>query len=185
MKVIVGKPTSETPELRSTLYYATLNPYWNVPVDMARTLIAPNVLEQGMPYLASHGYEVVTHFGKGAEVIDAESVDWPAVADGTVKLHVRQRPGPANSMGEVKFGIPGANGIYLHDTPRKALFDEADRSLSSGCIRLEDADRFAEWLLGREVDPDSAPPEQHVLLPAGVPIRVAYLPGTQALASLR
>ena len=185
MKVIVGKPTSETPELRSTLYYATLNPYWNVPVDLGRTLIAPNVLEQGMSYLRDRGYEVVTHFGKGAELIDPESIDWAAVAAGEVKVHVRQRPGPANSMGEIKFGIPGASGIYLHDTPRKALFEEADRSLSSGCIRLEDAERFAEWLLRDEVDLERSRPEQHVALPAGVPIVVAYLPGTQALASLR
>jgi murein L,D-transpeptidase YcbB/YkuD len=179
MRVIVGKPSSETPPIRSNLFYATFNPYWNVPVDLARTLIAPNVLDQGMSYLRERGYEVVTGFSDDAEVIDPETVDWQAVADGSVRLHVRQRPGPANSMGEVKFWIANADGIFLHDTPRKELFDSADRGLSAGCVRLEDAERFAEWLLGEEVDPRDAPPEQHVALPAAVPIVITYLPESQ------
>jgi murein L,D-transpeptidase YcbB/YkuD len=185
MRVIVGKPGHATPTLRSTLFYATLNPYWNVPVDLARTLIAPNVLDKGLSYLKEQGYEVVTHFGEGAEVIDPKSVDWEAVADGSVKVRVRQRPGPANSMGEVKFGIPGGNGVFLHDTPMKDLFNEASRTFSSGCVRLEDAERFAEWLLGKDVAFDEAPPESHVPLPAAVPIVITYLPETQTLASLR
>lgn len=185
MRVIVGKPGHRTPTLKSMLFYATLNPYWNVPVDLARTLIAPNVLDQGMSYLSERGYEVVSGFGDGAEVLDAKSVDWQAVADGDVELHVRQRPGPGNSMGNIKFGIPGGNGVFLHDTPQKELFDEATRAFSSGCVRLEDAERFAAWILGRDPDPQSAAPEQHIPLPAAVPIVITYLPETQTLASLR
>jgi murein L,D-transpeptidase YcbB/YkuD len=185
--VIVGKPSAATPMLRSTIYYATLNPYWNVPVDLARTIIAPNVLEQGTAYLDERGYEVVTRFGRNAQVLPAASVDWQAVADGDAKVYVRQRPGPANSMGEMKFGFANNDGIFLHDTPRKALFEEADRSLSSGCVRLEDADRFAEWLLGREPTLRSDRPEQHVALPRPVPIFITYLDEGAAmqLASLR
>lgn len=175
MRVIVGAPDTATPELRSTLWYATLNPYWNVTQELTRTLIAPNVLRQGYSYLERQGYEVVSNFGKDGRVIAPENVDWRAVADGREKVLVRQRPGPRNSMGEVKFNIPNSNGIYLHDTPRKELFAEDDRDLSHGCVRLEDAPRLARWLLGRDPDAADAGPEQFVPVPGGVPIVITYL----------
>ena len=186
MKVIVGKPGAATPELRSTIHYATFNPYWNVPVDLARSIIAPRVLQDGTAYLEERGYEVVTRFGRGARVLSPESVDWNAVASGETEVYVRQRPGPANSMGEVKVGFTDNDGIYLHDTPKKELFEQANRDLSSGCVRLEDADRFAEWLLGSKAEPKADSPEQHVRLPRPVPIVITYLddPSSMQVASL-
>ena len=175
MRVIVGKPTAATPSMRSTIFYATLNPYWNVPADLTRTLIAPNVLKEGIGYLQARGYEVVSGFSRDAQVLPAESIDWQAVANGEAAVHVRQRPGPANSMGQMKFGFPNNGGIFLHDTPKKELFAEADRSLSNGCVRLEDAPRFARWLLGRDPSSVSGTPEQFVALPAAVPIVIDYL----------
>lgn len=176
MKVIVGKPAAATPALKSVIHYATLNPYWNVPADLAQTIIAPRVLKEGTGYLTSRGYEVLSNFGAGAQVLAPESVDWAAVADGRAKVYVRQRPGPANSMGQMKFDLPQSNGIYLHDTPNKDLFAKAERYLSNGCVRLEDAPRLARWLLGRDPAVNGAAPEQHILLPSGgVPITIAYL----------
>lgn len=174
MRVIVGKPSAATPSLKSTLYYATLNPYWNVPVDLSRSLIAPNVLKLGMNYLREKGYEVVSEFSEDARILDPESVDWQAVADGREKVFVRQRPGPANSMGRVKFGFRNDDGIFLHDTPRKELFAEDSRNLSNGCVRLEDADRLARWMFGGE-PPRSGIAEMHVPLPRPVPIVITYL----------
>ena len=175
MRVIVGKPDTATPELRSTLWYATLNPYWNVTPELTRTLIAPNVLRLGYSYLERQGYEVVTDFTKDGKVVSPDSVDWHAVAAGKATVLVRQRPGPANSMGEVKFNIPNSDGIYLHDTPRKELFSTDNRNLSHGCVRLEDAPRLARWLLGRDPDAQDAGPEQYVPIPSGVPIVITYL----------
>ncbi len=175
MRVIVGKPTAATPELRSSLSYATLNPYWHVPTDLARSLTAPNVLKYGASYLKERGYEVLSKFGPGGRVIDPQSVDWQAVADGSATAYVRQKPGPANSMGEMKFSLAAGGQIYLHDTPRKELFEAADRSLSAGCVRLEDADRFARWLIGNDPSLVSDEPEQHVALPGAVPISITYL----------
>lgn len=177
MRVIVGKPEAATPVLRSTLHYATLNPYWNVPPDLARTIIAPRVLKEGPAYLSQRGYEVVSAFTGDRHVLDPEGVDWAAIAEGRAKVHVRQRPGPANSMGQMKFGFDNDDGIFLHDTPRKDLFNEAERNLSNGCIRLEDAHRFARWLLGREANASGHEPEEHVRLPRPVPIMIAYLDG--------
>ena len=175
MRVIVGKPEAATPVLRSTLYYATLNPYWNVPPELARTIIARKVLKEGPSYLRDRGYEVVSSFIGNPQILDPEGVDWAAVAAGREIVHVRQRPGPANSMGQMKFGFENDDGIFLHDTPRKELFSEAQRNLSNGCVRLEDAPRFARWLMGRDPQVEVTTPEQHVPLPRPVPITIAYL----------
>ena len=174
MRVIVGKPEASTPALKSILHYATLNPYWNVPPDLAQKLIAPRVLKDGNTYLTERGYEVVSSFANG-QVLPPDSVDWKKVAAGEVTVRIRQRPGPANSMGQMKFNLANADGIYLHDTPKKELFAQAERNLSNGCVRLEDAPRFARWLLGNDPPLGSAPPEQHVPVPDAVPITIAYL----------
>ena len=174
MRVIVGKPAAATPPLSSTINYATFNPYWHVPVELARPLIAPHVIAEGPAYLNARGYEILSKFGPDAQLLSPDSVDWKAVAAGTATVFVRQRPGPANSMGQIKFDLPDGNGIYLHDTPRKELFAKDDRNLSNGCVRLEDAPRLARWLLGTDPQLASAP-EQHVALPRGVPITISYL----------
>jgi L,D-transpeptidase YcbB len=175
MRVIVGKPAAATPALRSAIHNATLNPYWNVPVDLAQKLIAPRVVKDGTSYLTERGYEVVSSFGESAQVLSPDKVNWKAVAAGQAKVHVRQRPGPANSMGQMKFSLAYSDGIYLHDTPNKDLFSKSDRNISNGCVRLEDAPKFARWLLGDDPRPDSAAPEQQVALPTAVPVTIAYL----------
>ena len=176
MKVIVGKAGegTQTPMLASTIYYATLNPYWHVTPELVRSLTAKNVLDQGLGYLSSHGYQVLAADGTN-RMLDPATVDWHAVANGSEKVLVRQLPGPANSMGQIKFGFPNAYDIYLHDTPKKALFAQDDRDLSHGCIRLEDAERLGRWMMGRDPESASDTPEQNVALPTPVPIYVTYL----------
>ena len=177
MRVIVGKadPSTQTPMLASTIYYATLNPYWHVGPDMVRSLIAKNVLEQGLSYLKTRGYQVMPADPNDDTLLDPAKVDWKAVAAGRETVRVRQLPGPANSMGQLKIGFPNAQDIYLHDTPVKTAFNSDDRGLSHGCIRLEDAERLGRWLLGRDPQATSSAPEQHALLPTPVPIFVTYL----------
>jgi L,D-transpeptidase YcbB len=170
MKVIVGKPETPTPALKDVINYETLNPYWHVTADLAKTLIAPRVLQEGDAYLTTRGYEV----------------DWKAVAAGQAQVYVRQRPGPANSLGQFKFELPNGDGIYLHDTPKKELFAQDQRNLSHGCVRLEDAQKLARWLLGKD-PPAAAVPEEHILLPKPVPITISYLDSfsQMRLAALR
>ena len=176
MKVVVGKsdPSTQTPMIASTIYYATLNPYWHVSADMVQSLIARNVLDQGLGYLQSHGYQVLAPDGS-EQPLDPARVNWHAVAAGDQTVQVRQLPGPLNSMGRIKIPFPNGSDIYLHDTPNKAVFASDDRSLSHGCIRLEDAERLGRWLMGREPQAASRDPEQNVLLPGPVPIYVTYL----------
>ena len=175
MKVIVGKPGSQTPMMASVIYYATLNPYWHVPVDLEQKLIAPRVLAQGPSYLKVHRYELLTSFGDDGQPLKPSDVDWKAVAAGKTSVAMRQLPGPANSMGDIKFSFANDAGIYLHDSPEKDLFDKDQRDLSNGCIRLEDAARLGRWLLGRNPTVASDDPEQHVMLPKPVPVFVTYL----------
>ena len=186
MRVIVGKPDTPTPALKDVINYETLNPYWHVPADLTRSLIAANVLKEGPAYLTQHGYEIVTAFAADAQVIPPDRIDWKAVASGTQTIYVRELPGPANSLGHFKFDLPHGDGIYLHDTPRKELFAKDERGLSHGCVRLEDAERLARWLLGKD-PPAASVPENNILLPRPVPITISYLePGSQMkLAALR
>ena len=174
MRVIVGKPETPTPELNTVINYETLNPYWHVGPDMAKTIIAPRVLQDGDAYLSRQGYDIVSGWGPDAQVLSPDSIDWKAVAEGSLKVYVRQRPGPANSLGHFKFDLPNSDGIYLHDTPKKELFAQDKRDLSHGCVRLEDAERLARWLLGKD-PPTVSVPEENILLPKPVPITISYL----------
>jgi L,D-transpeptidase YcbB len=175
MKVVVGKPKTPTPMIASVLHYTTVNPNWNVPDELVQSLIAPNVLKQGETYLNDRGYEVVLNYSPDAPRLSAAAVDWQAVAAGRTRIRVRQKPGGANSMGNYKFPFANGLGIYLHDTPNKAPFAEANRWISNGCVRLEDAPRFARWLHGSVPWSNSAAPEQHVQIDQGVPIFLTYL----------
>ncbi len=174
MRVIVGKPASATPVMKSMLHSATFNPYWNVPTDLAQNLIAPRVLRQGLSYLRKNRYIVVSAFSSDAVDAPAESVDWKKVAAGSEKAFVRQLPGGSNAMGQIKLGLAGSDGIFLHDTPDKHLFEASDRRISNGCVRLEDAERLARWLFGADPSPPSGAPEQIVPLPHEVPIIITY-----------
>lgn len=175
MKVVVGKPDQQTPLIASTVKHATLNPYWHVPVDMVQRVIAPNVLREGVGYLRARGYEVVSDYSANAQLLRPESIDWEAIAGGRAEARVRQRPGKSNAMGEIKIMFANTAGIYLHDTPEKALFQKDRRTLSGGCIRLQDARRLTRWLLGYDPMAASDEPEQRVDIPAPVPIYLTYL----------
>ena len=174
MKVIVGKEETATPMMAAQLRYASVNPYWNVPPELVVKLIAPNVLKQGVTYLKDRRYEVLNDWSDEATALDPSTVDWQAAADGRKTIRVRQLPGPANSMGKVKYMMPNDFGIYLHDTPHKELFAAEERHLSNGCVRLEDYRRFASWVFGR-MPQVSAAPEQILDLPKPVPVYMTYL----------
>lgn len=175
MKVVVGKVDNQTPMLAGTIRHAILNPYWNVPVDLGRTKIAPGVLGQGLGYLRSNRYEVMSDWTDGARPIDPRTVDWQAVAQGRQEVRVRQLPGGSNFMGRVKFEFPNDLGIYLHDTPEKELMAKDNRQHSSGCVRLEDAQRLGRWLMGKPLPRRVSERELRVDLPQAVPVYITYL----------
>lgn len=175
MKVVVGRPDQQTPMMAALIRYASVNPYWNVPPDLVASRVAPNVLQDGLPYLKAKGYQVLSDWSDDAKVVPAGQVDWNAAASNAVQLRVRQLPGPTNAMGRVKFMFPNKLGIYLHDTPQKTLLKEDSRMFSAGCVRLEDAPRLARWLFGKPVPMGSGKPERRVDLPQPVPVYITYL----------
>ena len=175
MRVIVGRPDAQTPAMAAMMRYVLLNPYWNVPVDLARNRIAAGYRSGGAGWLREKGYQVLSNWSDNATVIDPSTVDWGAVAAGRRDIRVRQLPGPDNFMGDIKFEMPNNLGIYLHDTPDRHLFDQPGRQFSSGCIRLEDPQRLARWLFGRMPSTNSPAPEQRVNLPRPIPVYVTYL----------
>lgn len=175
MRVVVGRPRHPTPMMAALIRYASLNPYWYVPPDLAAERIAPNVVKEGLSYLSSQGYQLLSDWSPNARFIDPATIDWEAVARGTTQVWMRQLPGPANAMGDMKFMFPNAQGVYLHDTPQKELLAEASRMFSGGCVRLEDARRLANWLFGRPLQAESSQPELKVNLPKPVPVYITYL----------
>jgi murein L,D-transpeptidase YcbB/YkuD len=174
MRVVVGEAAQQTPMMAGMVRYAILNPYWHVPPDLAKTRLAPRVLSEGLIYLKKKGYEVVSDWSRTARVLPASAVDWKGVAAGRNEVLVRQRPGPLNGMGEVKFMFPNDFGIYLHDTPGKTLFQKSERTFSAGCVRLEDAAGLKKMVLGDTPMASSSKPEQYVPLSRPVPVFLAY-----------
>jgi murein L,D-transpeptidase YcbB/YkuD len=175
MRVIVGKPRHPTPMMAALIRYASLNPYWYVPPDLAAERIAPNVVKDGVTYLNAQGYQVLSDWSSNGQIIDPSTIDWTSVASGKTQVWMRQLPGPANAMGDMKFMFPNSQGVYLHDTPQKELLAEASRMFSGGCVRLEDAPRLARWLFGRPIQAESGQPELKVDLPEPVPVYITYL----------
>ncbi len=163
MKVIIGKAKSPSTLMAGTIHYVTFNPYWNIPEDVTQSSIAKLVLKRGTKYLKAARYETWSAVGTKGEKVDPDTIDWKAVAEGTATTYVRQLPGANNMMGAMKFGFVNDYDIFLHDTPRRALFAKANRMLSLGCVRLEHADRLAAWL-GKDPKSVDDRPEQHVAL---------------------
>ena len=175
MKVITGTDELPTPMIASVMYYITYNPYWHAPDHLVRKTIAPNVLKLGLSYFKSHGYDVIDEWSENPAVIDPKSIDWKAAAAGKLHLKIRQAPGPLNSMGILKFPFPNPEDIYLHDTPDHAKFGLANRNLSNGCVRVEDAKRLGRWLLGHDPVSPGTDAETRVQLPQGTRIYLTYI----------
>jgi murein L,D-transpeptidase YcbB/YkuD len=175
MKVVVGKPSEPTPMIAGLISNAVLNPYWNVPPDLVSSRIAANVNKSGIGYLRDKGYQVLSDWSDSPKILNPAGIDWKAAEAGLSDLRVRQLPGKANFMGKVKFNFPNEKGIYLHDTPEKALLKEEVRFASSGCVRLEDATRLGAWLFGKMPAAKKGAAEQVVPLDQPVPVYITYL----------
>lgn len=145
MRTIVGDPDHPTPALHARLGSLVLNPVWYVPGSIATKEILPR-LKKNAGYLLSNDLEIV---GEGIVPGSPESqgigIDWKS--RDSFPWSLRQRPGSDNALGRIKFNIPNSEDIYLHDTPNHKPFAKAMRALSHGCVRLENPDELALYLL--------------------------------------
>jgi murein L,D-transpeptidase YcbB/YkuD len=145
MRVVVGGALGHrTPVFGAQLRYLIFRPYWNVPMSIQRNELAPKIRDD-REYLASNDYEVVTRSG---DVVTNGAVDDQVLAQLEAgRLFIRQRPGPQNSLGLVKFLFPNPYDVYMHSTPAIALFEKSRRDFSHGCIRVQDPVALAVWAL--------------------------------------
>ncbi len=148
MKVIDGqsKDNHETPVFVRTMKYMIFRPYWNLPNDIVKKDLLKHASKG---YFEAHGYEVTTTAGKP---VDSWSVDDLEHS----RYLVRQKPGPKNSLGLIKFMFPNEYDIYLHSTPEMNLFNLTDRDRSHGCVRLNDVEKMANWVLDGQGDWNAA-----------------------------
>jgi murein L,D-transpeptidase YcbB/YkuD len=156
MKVIVGQEYEDkaTPVFADSMETVVFRPYWEVPPDIA----AKEIFPKGPAYMAAENMETYQQGGQ---------------------THVRQRPGPKNALGYVKFLFPNDYNIYLHDTPNHELFNKDVRAFSHGCIRLEKPEEMAEWVLGWPADKveqemKNPPDNKAVKVPQKIPVYITY-----------
>ena len=177
-RVQVGKPYRRTPIFRSQITYLVFNPTWTVPPGILANDILPGA-RRDPTSIHQRGLKVLDRSGRE---VDPSSIDWNQFRSGNIPYTLRQDPGPKNALGRVKFMFPNDYAVYLHDTPSTTLFDSADRSFSSGCVRVENPLEFARLLLD---DPaawnDSTIAQaiasgrtQNVTLKRKIPVLLAY-----------
>jgi len=145
MRVVVGRAyRSQTPVFTDQMRYVIFRPYWNVPISIQRRELVPKT-ERNRGYLAANRYEVTNR--SGVVVSDGAVSDDILSGLRSGALSIRQKPGPKNALGLVKFIFPNNYNVYLHSTPAPELFSRARRDFSHGCIRVEDPVPLAAWVL--------------------------------------
>lgn len=142
-KVVVGRALdTRTPLFDEDMRFIEFSPYWNVPPSIARAETIPK-LRRDPGYFNRMGFEFVGAGGSVQRSLSADALD--AVLTGAMRI--RQRPGPENALGDIKFVFPNSDNIYLHHTPAVSLFGRERRDYSHGCIRVEKPVELAEFVL--------------------------------------
>ena len=145
MNVIVGKAYGhKTPIFADTMQYVVLRPYWNVTPTIQRTEVVPSIVKD-RDYISKKDFEVTTQ--KGEPVTSGTINDDVLAGLRAGKYAVRQKPGPANSLGLVKLIFPNSYNVYLHSTPAPELFSQSRRDFSHGCIRVQKPVELTAWAL--------------------------------------
>lgn len=161
MDIVVGSEEHKTVMFNDEMTNIVFSPYWNVPQSIVENELLP-AMNRNKNYLQNNGYEI-TGYEKGLPVI-------------------RQKPGPQNSLGQIKFVFPNEHGIYFHDTPAKGLFEYPKRTFSHGCIRLSQPVKLAEyllknspgWTLDKIKKAMNSGKEQWLKLPKPVAVSIVY-----------
>lgn len=181
MPVVVGTPYRKTPNFSAQMKYLEFAPYWYVPRTILREDKLP-VIKRDPGWLASHHYEILSWRGKTERLIDPYKVNWSKIEADNFPGALRQRPGPWNPLGRVKFMFPNRYAVYLHDTDSPQLFERDNRLFSSGCIRIQRPLDLAQYLLAslddwdciRIIEAMDSGTTQKVKLPEPVPVHLLY-----------
>ncbi len=142
-RAMVGTTYRKTPVFRDQIRYIEFNPTWTIPPTILRKDTLPKI-KRDPESLRKENMVVLNQQGSS---IDPATIDWSQYPGKVFPYLILQQPGPKNALGRVKFMFPNKHNVYLHDTPNKSGFNSAERTFSSGCIRIEDPLYFAELLL--------------------------------------
>ena len=180
VRVVVGKPDHETPIFSEVMTTVVFSPYWNIPDSIVEGETAP-AMAKNPQYLASHHIEILRVTSTGSTPVKPSDVNWndPSELKG---LAFRQLPGADNALGHVKFLFPNQYNVYLHDTPADDLFARPGRALSHGCIRVEEPETLAkyvlrdrpEWTEAKIFAAMNSGVEQQVPLKEKIPVHIVY-----------
>jgi murein L,D-transpeptidase YcbB/YkuD len=181
MRVVVGLPYHHTPVFSDTMRYLVLNPYWQVPRDIAVQDLLPRV-KRDPSYLAQQKLRLFRGWDPEAREVDPATVNWSAITPDEFPFRLRQDPGPINALGHIKFMFPNKFNVYLHDTPARPLFEETRRDFSHGCIRIQQPIELAVYLLRQDPRWDRGEllraldeaVDRTVPLPEPIPIHMLY-----------
>jgi L,D-transpeptidase YcbB len=174
MRAVVGRDYTRTPVFSAPMRYLVLNPTWTVPRSINGEILAN--IRRDPTYLDRQRFEVLDSRGVA---VDPAGIDFQRYSGGSFPWVFRQRPGPTNALGVVKFMFPNEFNVYLHDTPSRSLFAREERLFSHGCIRIEDPLGLARFLLGdwdqeRLAGAIATGATRTVNLPTPVPVLVLY-----------
>jgi murein L,D-transpeptidase YcbB/YkuD len=153
-KVVVGKPTTKTPVITSSISDMITYPKWYIPQSIIKKDILPG-LKRDPGYLARKGYSLVD---KEGNEVNPYQIKW-AKFQNTIPYHVVQGSGDDNALGVIKFNFPNKYAVYLHDTNQRYLFSKSSRALSHGCVRVQAWKELATYILRRDslVAPNAIP----------------------------
>lgn len=180
MKVVVGTAENRTPIFSDLMTTSVFSPYWNVPDSIVEGETAP-AAARDPGFLKRNNIEILRRTKSGATAVDPSTVDWDDPEE-LKALAFRQKPGSGNALGHVKFLFPNPYDVYLHDTPADALFARQGRAFSHGCIRVEQPEALARWVLrdstewtgDKILEAMHAGEEQHVKLKQAIPVHIVY-----------
>ncbi|MBS0012577.1 MAG: L,D-transpeptidase family protein, partial [Desulfobacterales bacterium] len=146
MRVIAGTKTEMTPLLTKNMAHLVINPYWNVPPGILEKKVLPKI-RNNPDYFAENHFELLSGWQAHDTRVSPEAINWSDVYIQNFPGRLRQKPGPWNALGRIKFIFPNRFSIYLHDTPEQHLFQRRVRTFSSGCIRVEKPVELALFIL--------------------------------------
>lgn len=176
-RTVVGRAETQTPVFSDAMNHIVFNPSWYVPLSIVRrSMVGPAARNNG--YFARRGIQVT----QGGRQVDASTIDWSAANVG--RYSFRQPPGASNALGRMKFMFPNRHAVYLHDTPSRSYFNNANRALSNGCVRVQNPEELAELLLNMAQPGETwtiarirglyGPSERTVRFRQSVPIHLVY-----------
>ncbi|NJO38962.1 MAG: L,D-transpeptidase family protein, partial [Rhizobiales bacterium] len=180
--VVIGSQYNKTPVFSADMTHLVINPFWNVPPSIAAGEILPKARNDS-DYFRRHQFDLFENWSADAEQLDPTSINWQAVDPERFSYKLRQRPGPTNALGRLKFMLPNAYNIYLHDTPDRAHFDANERSFSHGCVRVAEPEALADailqgqsgWTLDGIQDAVNSGERRQINLDGSLPVQITYL----------